>query len=229
MTSITPPPSEGGGLSGLRVHYDAGTLEVDDLRDTPLAQFRAWFEDVQASDLTEPNAMILATAGADGQPSARTVLLKDVDARGFVFYSNLTSRKGVELAQNPGASLVFPWIALHRQVVVIGTAELLGRDEVAQYFVSRPRESQLGAWTSRQSSVIEGRDVLDARFAELAARYPEEVPVPDFWGGWVIRPHAVEFWQGRPSRLHDRLRYRSVTPDADLSRTADWTRERLSP
>ncbi len=218
------------GSPDLRISYTKGTLSEADLAPDPLAQFRAWFGDAVAAGLQEPNAMVVATATAEAQPSTRTMLLKDVDERGFVFYTNLTSRKSGELAANPGASCLFPWLALHRQVVVVGRAELVDRDEVSEYFRSRPHESQLGAWTSRQSSVIEGRDEIERRFADLEARYPDDVPVPDFWGGWLIRPAAIEFWQGRPSRLHDRLRYRSVADgDADLSSPGDWLVERLSP
>jgi len=218
------------GSPDLRISYTKGTLSEADLAPDPLAQFRAWFGDAVAAGLQEPNAMVVATATAEAQPSTRTMLLKDVDERGFVFYTNLTSRKSGELAANPGASCLFPWLALHRQVVVVGRAELVDRAEVSEYFRSRPHESQLGAWTSRQSSVIEGRVEIERRFADLVAQYPDDVPVPDFWGGWLIRPASIEFWQGRPSRLHDRLRYRSVADgDADLSSPGDWHVERLSP
>ena len=215
---------------GLRISYTRGTLDEADLLDSPLAQFRAWFADAVASGLQEPNAMVLATATSTGQPSSRTVLLKDADARGFVFYTNLTSRKSEEMTANPGVSMVFPWITeLHRQVVVVGRAELIGRNEVTEYFRSRPHESQLGAWTSRQSTVIDGRAALEQRFEDLSSRFPDEVPVPDFWGGWLVRPLTVEFWQGRPSRLHDRLRFRARQFPADLSLGDDWIVERLSP
>lgn len=216
-------------LRDLRVHYDKGTLSEGELAATPLEQFRAWFSDAASAGLTEPNAMVVATVSADGVPSARTVLLKDVDARGFAFYTNLGSRKGTELAATRRASLVFPWYDLHRQIVVVGETREVSREEAADYFASRPRESRLGAWTSRQSQVIADRSVLDERYAELSARFPDDVPLPDFWGGWIVVAETVEFWQGRESRLHDRLRFRRTRPDATLDDAAGWIVERLSP
>ena len=235
MSSWTPPPKDAPRrLADLRVSYDAGVLDEGQLAATPMAQFRRWFDEAVALGLPEPNAMILATASAGGQPSARTVLLKDVDQRGFVFYTNLGSRKSRELTENPAASCVFPWFAMHRQVVVIGRAQQVSRAEASEYFASRPHGSRLGAWASRQSDVIEGRAGLEARYAELQNRYPEgaDVPLPDFWGGWLVRPQSVEFWQGRTSRLHDRLRFAvaqaaGVAPHLDVA--SDWTVERLSP
>jgi pyridoxamine 5'-phosphate oxidase len=175
MSLWTPPPDDAPRrLADLRVTYDLGTLAPEDLPGAPLAAFHGWFAEAEAAGLPEPNAMVVSTATTAGAPSSRTVLLKDADARGFVFYTNLTSRKGRELAENPQASLVFPWFAIHRQVTVVGSAELIGRDEVETYFRSRPRGSQLGAWASEQSTVIDGRDALEARYAELTEQYGEE-------------------------------------------------------
>jgi pyridoxamine 5'-phosphate oxidase len=186
-------------------------------------QFRRWFTEA-ADALTEPNAMVLATVDSAGRPSARTVLLKGYDEAGLVFYTNATSRKGRELAGNPLASVVFPWIPLQRQVRVTGSAFPISRAETAAYFATRPYGSQLGAWASHQSSVLPSRTVLEERYEELARRWPSEVPVPDFWGGYRLTPDEVEFWQGRPDRLHDRLQFRRIDPQAD-----SWVLERLAP
>lgn len=219
-------------IADLRVSYERSALTEADLADTPLAQFRLWFDQAVAAGVPEPNAMALATAGADGFPTLRTVLLKQADERGFVFYTNYTSRKSRDLIENPRASVAFAWIPIYRQVVVRGHVERVDRDEAAEYFAARPRDSQLGAWASRQSSVIDGPDGLRARYTRLAERFPDEVPLPDFWGGWLIRPATVEFWQGRPSRLHDRLRYRRADGGAASSLLDDpggWLVERLAP
>ena len=226
MTSADEPTR----IADLRVTYDTGALEPGDLPTAPLPAFRGWFDAALAAGLPEPNAMTLATATADGTPSARTVLLKDADARGFVCYTNLTSTKGRELAENPQASLVFPWFAMHRQVVVAGSVEPVPREEAEAYFHSRPRGSQLGAWASRQSSVIPDRSVLEDRYLALVERFGDgPVPLPEFWGGWLIRPRTVEFWQGRPSRLHDRLRFRALSAGASMDDPSAWLLERLSP
>ena len=233
MTSPVPPTGDRSpSAPALRISYTLGTLAESDLHASPLEQFRSWFGDAVESGLQEPNAMVLATGDAQGRPSTRTVLLKDVDERGFVFYTNLESRKSHELATNPAASCLFPWLALHRQVVVVGAAELVPRDEVEEYFRSRPHGSRVGAWASSQSTVIDGRAGLDRRYAELAQQYPEgaDVPLPDFWGGWLVRPETIEFWQGRESRLHDRLQFRRRAQGAaDLADASHWIVERLSP
>lgn len=210
-------------LADLRKDYSlSGLLEKDLARD-PFRQFDKWFQEAEAAKLTEPNAMTLATATRDGRPSARTVLLKGVDGRGFVFYTNYESRKGRDLAENPRASLLFPWIALERQVIVEGALAKITREESAAYFHSRPRASQLGAWVSQQSAVITGRSVLEDAMKALDKKYAgAEVPLPPAWGGYRLAPETVEFWQGRRSRLHDRLRYRREAAGA-------WTVERLAP
>lgn len=215
-------------LRAMRLAYDRGALIEADLAADPLTQFRRWLAEAVADQLVEPNAMVLSTVSRDGVPSARTVLLKDADARGFAFYTNLHSRKGRELAATRRAACVFPWLPLHRQVVVVGEAVEVPREEAAGYFASRPHGSQIGAWASRQSEVIADRAVLDERYAELIERFPSQVPLPDFWGGWIIVPESVEFWQGRESRLHDRLRYRRVR-DGGLDDPGAWQVERLSP
>jgi pyridoxamine 5'-phosphate oxidase len=209
-------------LADLRKDYTmSGLLEKDLARD-PFRQFDKWFQEAEAAKLVEPNAMTLATATKDGRPSARTVLLKGVDGRGFVFYTNYESRKGRELAENPRASLAFPWIALERQVIIEGTLVKLSREESAAYFHSRPRASQLGAWVSQQSSIITGRSVLEDAMKALEKKHAgAEIPLPPSWGGYRLSPESVEFWQGRRSRLHDRLRYRREA--------GEWIVERLAP
>jgi pyridoxamine 5'-phosphate oxidase len=196
-------------------------LAEDDLADDPYDQFAGWLAEVRTAELPEPTAMVVATADADGRPSARHVLLKGYDARGFVFFTNLGSRKALEITANPHASLVFPWFAIRRQVVVCGQVEPVSRDEAAAYFATRPRAAQLGAWASRQSAVIPSRAWLEERRGEAEQRFPGEVPLPDFWGGYRVVPSTIEFWRGRPDRLHDRLRYRRTD--------GRWAIERLSP
>lgn len=203
---------------------EADALSERDVPGDPVAQFGAWFAQALDSGMSQPHAMVLATASASARPSARTVLLKAHDERGFVFYTNYDSRKGAELAENPRASLIFPWYALNRQVLAVGEVQWLSRQESEVYFRTRPHGSKLGAWASeRQSAVIPSREHLQARFADHAARWPEgtEVPLPEFWGGLRVVPDEVEFWQGRPDRLHDRLRYRRAG--------GSWIIERLSP
>jgi pyridoxamine 5'-phosphate oxidase len=206
-----------------RPYEPSDGLSEDDLAPTWLEQFERWLDDVVDSGrLVEPNAMILATASADCHPSARTVLLKGVDERGFVFYTNLESRKGSDALANPHAGLVFDWIELQRQVVVTGAVERLTDEESDAYFASRPRGSQISAHASRQSRPIESRDALEAACHAASERYPDEVPRPPHWGGLRVVPDAVEFWHGRPNRLHDRLRFRR-------DEGGQWVVERLAP
>jgi pyridoxamine 5'-phosphate oxidase len=207
----------------MRRSYAGEELTESSVAPTWFEQFRRWFTEA-AEALTEPNAMVLATVAPSGRPSARTVLLKAYDEAGLVFYTNATSRKAQELAANPIASLVFPWIPLQRQVRVTGSVAPISRAETAAYFETRPYGSQLGAWASHQSSVLPSRAVLEERYAELERRWPSQVPVPDFWGGYRLTPDEVEFWQGRPDRLHDRLQFRRIEDDEKA-----WVLERLAP
>ena len=209
-------------LAALRREYSTAGLAEDDLAPTWDAQLDRWMADAVTAGFVEPNAVTFATASPEGRPSARTVLLKAYDERGFVVFTNLTSRKGREALANPFASLVLPWVPLERQVVVVGAVEQVSAEETEAYVRSRPRGSQIAAWSSRQSTVLSGRAELEQRVAELTERFAGgEVPVPPFWGGLRLVPETVEFWQGRQSRLHDRLQFR---------RTADgWVVERLAP
>ncbi|MEV0809885.1 pyridoxamine 5'-phosphate oxidase [Micromonospora sp. NPDC050200] len=202
---------------------DLGLSEADLAADW-YTQFDGWFADAIAAGLPEPNAMVVGTADAAGRPSGRTVLLKGYDPEGFVFYTNYTSRKGGEATANPYASLVFPWFPMQRQVVVAGPVERVGRAETGAYFASRPRGSQLGAWASAQSRVIPDRAALDEAYQAVVARFADvaQIPAPPHWGGFRVRPESVEFWQGRASRLHDRLRFRRADG-------GDWIVERLAP
>jgi pyridoxamine 5'-phosphate oxidase len=234
-------------LPELRQEYTLGALDEIDLHPDPLQQFGKWFQ--QAAEKKgggsrfrafgigiykafksllgekpiDPNAMALATAGKDGRPSLRTVLLKGVDDRGFIFFTNYESRKGRELAENPNAAILLHWAELERQVCVTGTVSKLAREEAETYFQSRPRGSRLAAWVSRQSRVVADRHFLEQLMRDVAAQYPgESVPMPEYWGGYVLHPEQIEFWQGRRSRLHDRLRY-TRQPDGK------WVIERLAP
>ncbi len=205
-----------------RDYTERGPLLEGDLAAGWPAQFAAWFAEAAAYGLPEPNAMIVATADRDGHPSARTVLLKGYDERGFVFYTNYLSRKGRELQANPYASLVFPWFPMQRQVLVAGAVERVSRAETEAYFATRPRGSQLGAWASPQSEVVPDRAAVEAGLAAATERFGDgPIPAPPHWGGLRVIPETVEFWQGRSSRLHDRLRYRATHPG--------WVIERLAP
>ena len=207
----------------LREDYQRAALSLPDTDPDPIVQFRRWFEEAVASEVPEPNAMTVATASPDGVPSARVVLLKDYDAAGFVFYTNYESQKGRELDANPRAAAVFVWLDLERQVRIEGAVERISAEQSTAYYHRRPKKSQIGAWASDQSRVIEDRAVLEEREAALNAQYAdaEQLPRPAHWGGYRIRPRRIEFWQGRSSRLHDRINYRREA--------GAWVRERLAP
>ncbi len=224
------------GYAQARVSYEAGALDEHDVARTPLAQFEVWYTAAVASGVAEPNAMVVATVDASGMPSTRTMLLKQVDPRGFVFFTNYGSRKGRDIFATAVVALTFPWHGMQRQVSARGTAETLPREETETYFRSRPWGSRIGAWASRQSEPVASRADLEERYADLARRWPDtgspdDVPVPDGWGGFVVRPVEVEFWQGRASRLHDRLVFVATTdgrPPA-LDDAAGWRVERRQP
>lgn len=211
-------------IEEIRSSYELGELSEDALAPTWLEQFEGWLEAALASGMPEPNAMVLATAGADGAPGARTVLLRGVDGRGFRFHTDHRSRKAGEMAANARVALVFPWYQQQRQVVVDGDVERLSAEESDAYFATRPRRSRIGAVASAQSRRIESREWLERRFAGVEREYEgiEDVPRPEHWGGYLVVPRAVEFWQGRRDRLHDRLRYRRTRGDA-------WVVERIAP
>jgi pyridoxamine 5'-phosphate oxidase len=210
-------------VSEVRRDYRRAALDERGLAPDPIVQFRAWLAEALAAGPLDPTAMTLATADREGRPSARVVLLKGCDEHGFVFYTNYGSRKARELAANPHAALVFYWPASDRQVRAEGVVERISRDETAAYFATRPLASQLGAWASRQSAPVAGREPLEQAFAAAARQFAGgEVPAPEFWGGYRLRPTAMEFWQGRESRLHDRIAYRR-------NAEGGWTIERLQP
>lgn len=210
-------------LPGMRVSYEAAPLDVSDLAVTWTAQLQRWLDDAVSAGVAEPNAMVLATADEDGRPYSRTVLCKGLDERGVAFYTNYTSAKSHQLSGARYASVTFPWFALHRQVTVRGEVDKVGAAETAEYWASRPRGSQLGAWASPQSGVVPDRRSLDGGLQATERRFAdtENIPPPPHWGGWRIRPEVVEFWQGRENRMHDRLRY--------VRNDGDWHIERLAP
>jgi len=210
-------------ISEMRQHYDLATLDEENMDSNPMKQFFTWFEEARNADIIEPNAMILSTINKDGHPASRTVLLKGLEDDGFIFYTNYKSDKANEIEANPNVSLIFLWKKLHKQVRINGVAKKVSKDKSEAYFHSRPKENQIGAWVSPQSQVIADKSVLIERKNELVKKYEDVdyLPLPDFWGGYILEPQQMEFWQGRPSRLHDRLRYKLVE--------GEWKIERLAP
>ncbi|WP_330925039.1 pyridoxamine 5'-phosphate oxidase [Candidatus Sororendozoicomonas aggregata] len=212
-------------ISHLRKEYTQAGLSKDSLSNDPLEQFSLWFKQAQEAQLPEPNAMSLATVDVDKMPGLRTVLLKYFDTRGFVFFTNYGSRKAKDIAVNPQAALLFPWITLERQVIVRGSVEKISKRESLHYFSGRPHGSQLGAWVSEQSSVITSRKLLAMKLDEIKRKFSDgKVPLPSFWGGYRVVPQSIEFWQGRPNRLHDRFLYSRSSDSA-----VDWQIDRLAP
>lgn len=210
-------------IDHLRREYLKGGLQRENLLQDPMAQFSAWLKQAIEAGLEDPTAMTVATVSADGQPSQRIVLLKHVDQRGFVFYTNYSSRKAREMDVNPKVSLHFPWHAMERQVKVCGVAEKVSQAESLKYFLSRPRESQLAAWASAQSRPVSSRQLLMQQFNSIKDKFAKgKIPLPDFWGGYRIIPHQVEFWQGGPNRLHDRFEYTKIGH-------GEWQIDRLAP
>jgi pyridoxamine 5'-phosphate oxidase len=212
-------------LADIRREYTSGGLRRADLDTNPIAQFQKWFAQAEAAlarHQLDVNAATLATADKNGVPSARTVLLKGLDERGFIFFTNYDSRKGRELAQNPHAALVFYWQELERQVCIAGSVNKTSREESENYFKSRPHGSRLAAWASNQSEMVSDRAVLEARWQELEKKFATDIPLPPNWGGFILKPERIEFWQGRPSRLHDRFSYTRQPDDS-------WKIERLAP
>ena len=210
-------------VSQMRSEYGIGALRREDLSKDPFEQFARWIEEACRSEIVEPNALSLATVAADGRPTLRTVLLKSFDARGFVFFTNLESRKARQISENPNVSMLFPWLALQRQVSVNGTAERISTAEAIAYFATRPFASQLAAWASPQSKIVSARSLLEMKWEEAKRKFTEgKVPMPSFWGGYRVTPREIEFWQGREHRLHDRFLYSRQEDDT-------WAIERLAP
>lgn len=210
-------------LTNLRAKYTTKGLDIKDLNQNPFLQFELWFKQVMEAKLTEPNAFSLATVGTDMMPSIRTVLLKIFDEKGFVFFTNYKSTKAKQIEENPKAAALFAWLDLERQVKIEGNIEKISKTESLKYFLSRPKGSQIGAWVSHQSQVISSRSLLEQKFDEIRRKFVKgEVPFPDFWGGYIIKPTKIEFWQGGQDRLHDRFVY-------ELQKDGSWTISRLSP
>ena len=208
-------------FESLRVSYEQGELNESDINHNPLDQFNKWLEEAIKNQVPEPNAMVLATVNKDGQPGARNVLLKSADDNGFIFFSNKNSDKASDLKQNPNCTLLYSWLSQHRQVIVKGKAEEISKEESNTYFQTRPYGSRISAWVSEQSQVIKNREELEIKVKEVMDKYPENVPMPDHWGGYLVKPESIEFWQGRPSRLHDRIRF--------TKKANTWAIERIAP
>jgi len=208
-------------FESLRVSYEQGELNESDITHNPFEQFNLWLQDAINNDVPEPNAMVLSTVNKQGQPSARNVLLKSADENGFIFFSNKTSDKATDLKHNPHCSLLFSWLPQHRQVIVKGKAKEISMQDSDSYFQTRPYGSRISAWVSDQSKVIKNREELEVKVKEFMDKYPENVPMPSHWGGYLVKPESIEFWQGRPSRLHDRIRF--------TKKANNWTIERISP
>jgi pyridoxamine 5'-phosphate oxidase len=208
-------------FESLRVSYEQGELNESDINHNPLDQFNKWLQEAIKNQVPEPNAMVLATVNKDGQPGARNVLLKSADDNGFIFFSNKNSDKATDLKQNSNCTLLFSWLSQHRQVIVKGKAEEISKEESNTYFQTRPYGSRISAWVSEQSQVIKNREELEIKVKEVMDKYPENVPMPDHWGGYLVKPESIEFWQGRPSRLHDRIRF--------TKKANTWSIERIAP
>ena len=226
--------NEKPNLADMRISYEKFELIEDSLHKTPLAQFNLWLHDaVEAGTerIPEPNAMVLSTVTEEGEVHSRTVLLKSLDETGLVFFTNYQSQKANDIAENQNVSVLFPWYVLHRQVIVTGSVSKVSREESQSYFATRPYKSKLGAHISKQSSLIPNREVLETEMAELAQKYPEgtEIPLPDHWGGYLIKVNTIEFWQGRRSRLHDRLKFVRINEGGLLDQADAWQITRLSP
>lgn len=208
-------------FESLRISYEQGELNESDITRNPFEQFNLWLQDAINNDVPEPNAMVLATVSKQGLASARNVLLKSADENGFIFFSNKNSDKATDLKENPYCSLLFSWLTQHRQVIIKGKVEEISSEESNTYFQTRPYGSRISAWVSDQSKVIKNREELEIKVKEFMDKYPENVPMPSHWGGYLVKPESIEFWQGRPSRLHDRIRF--------TKKAHNWTIERISP